>query len=289
MTILSKICSACCTVGAPVKKKLLNPAPVVSVLHLHGVIGQTGKLQSSGMTYDSLQEIITDACKHKRSRALVLRVNSPGGSPVQSALIANMIREQAAKHDLPIYAFIEDIGASGGYWLACAADEIYAMDASIVGSIGVIAAGFGFTEFIQKHGVERRVYSQGKNKAMLDPFLPEKNEDIKQLTDAQKDVHEGFIQWVKDRRGEKLSGKDSELFTGAIWSGKAAQERGLIDGLDSFRHFCQQRFGDEVEFKEFKNEKGFFARKFGLFSPAIWVDALAEAVAQRTHWARFGL
>jgi len=288
--ILKPFLRLCCRV-----LRFLSPrpwfrsGPVVAILPLNGVIGQGGRMRGEGLTLDSLESQIEKAFKQPRAKAVVLSINSPGGSPVQSALIANRIREEAAKKKLPVLSFIQDVGASGGYWLACAGDEIIAMEASIVGSIGVVAAGFGFTEFIEKHGIERRVYTQGKNKAMLDPFLPEKPDDVKQLKSAQKDVHDVFIDWVKRNRGDKLTAADAEIFTGAIWSGIGAKKMGLVDELGDIRSICRQRFGDKVVFKIFKEPKGFFSRKFGVFHAQYWVDAIADAVSERTLWARFGL
>lgn len=288
MPIKRFACFCCRTFCVPLKEKLLSPPPAVAVIPLSGVIGAKGKLRGDGLTADGVSDMIEKAFKTPRLKAVALAIDSPGGSPVQSALIARRIREEAAKKNVPVYAFIEDLGASGGYWLACAGDEIYAMEASIVGSIGVVAAGFGFTEFINKHGIERRVYTQGKNKAMLDPFLPEKPEDVKQLKDAQKEVHDHFIAWVKERRGDKLTAKDSELFTGAIWSGISAKKHGLVDELGDMRTVCREKFGEKVQFKSFKESKGFLSRKFGLMSPRGWADAVMDAVSERLYWSRFG-
>lgn len=279
----------CRKICCPVKERLLNPPPVVGVISLHGVIGAAGKLRGEGMTAEALEPVIEKAFKQSRLKAMALSINSPGGSPVQSALIFNLIREQAEEKEIPVLAFIEDVGASGGYWLACAGDEVFAMDSSIVGSIGVVAAGFGFQQFIEKHGIERRVYAQGKNKAMLDPFMPEKADDVKVLKSAQADVHKSFKALVKDRRGEKLTGKDTELFTGAIWSGVGAQKHGLIDELGDMRSVCRERYGKKVEFKRFKANKGFVSRKLGVFSARYWVDSAIDAVAERLAWSRFGI
>ena len=268
---------------------MISPPPNVAVIRLQGVIGSVSKFRKGGIDASSVEPLLKKAVELPRLKAIVLLINSPGGSPVQSDLITREIRHLADKHDVPILSFIEDVGASGGYWLACAGEEIYALDASIVGSIGVIAAGFGFNEFIEKHGIERRVYTAGKSKSLLDPFQPEKAEDVKKLKAAQADVYDVFTDWVKSRRGERLQGKETELFSGAIFSGRKALELGLLDGLADYRSICRERFGDQVEFKELEDSKGFLAKKLGVLSPTYWVEACASAVTERLHWMRFGL
>lgn len=273
----------------PLEKQVLHPPPVVAVIPLHGVIGSLGKLRGEGMTAEALESHIKKAFETPRLKAVALDISSPGGSPVQSALIFNLIRHEAAKKEIPVLAFIEDVGASGGYWLACAGDEIFAMEASIVGSIGVVAASFGFQEFIQRHGIERRVYTEGKSKAMLDPFLPEKEEDVKQLKAAQADVFASFKKLVKERRGGKLTAKDTDIFTGAIWSGIKAQQMGLVDALGDRYSVCRERFGENVEFKTCKPSKGFLSRKLGMFAPRAFAAAIADEITERLAWGRFGL
>lgn len=276
-------------IAKPIKEKWLNPPPVVSVLPLQGVIGATNKLRGGGLNADSLEPLIKKAVACPRIKAVALLINSPGGSPVQSARICNLIRYEAEKKDIPVIAFIDDLGASGGYWLACTAKEIYAMDSSIIGSIGVVAASFGLDKFIEKHNIERRIYTQGKNKGMLDPFLPEKAEDVKKLKDAQADVFESFKEHVKSSRGDRLTGKESELFTGAIWSGKQAKALGLVDGLGDIHTICREKFGDDIQFRSFKDTKGFLSKKLGMFAPAAWANAAADVIEERIMWNRFGL
>lgn len=277
-----------CKIAEPVQKKIISPPGNIAVIHLEGVIGQTGRFSKGGLTSKNYADLISKAFKIGHLRAVVIVINSPGGSPVQSALIAREIRHQAelAKEDIPVLAFIEDVGASGGYWLACAGDEIFAMDASIVGSIGVIAAGFGFHELIGKHGIERRVYTSGKSKALLDPFQPEKAADVKTLKAAQTDVYDHFIEYVKVRRGKKLKGKDSELFSGTIYSGRKALELGLVDGLNDYRSECRERFGSKIQFVTLEKSKGFFAGKLGMLSPNIWADAVMDALQNRLSHIR---
>ncbi len=290
MSIKKRCVGFLCKVVEPVQKKIISPPGNIAVIRLEGVIGQTGRFSKGGLTGKDYAGLISKAFTLGNLKAVAVVINSPGGSPVQSALIAREIRHQAeqAKEDIPVLTFIEDVGASGGYWLACAGDEIFAMDASIVGSIGVIAAGFGFQELIEKHGIERRVYTSGKSKALLDPFQPEKPADVKTLKAAQTDVYDGFVEYVKDRRGDKLTGKDAELFSGTIYSGRKAHELGLVDGLNDYRTECRTRFGNKVQFITLEQSKGFIAGKLGMLSPNIWADAVIDAVQNRLSAIKLG-
>ncbi len=258
----------------------LNPGPVVSVLRLQGVIagGSPARLNDAG-----LAPLIERAFHRGRPRAVALVLNSPGGSPVQSSLIAARIRRLADEKKVPVYAFVEDVAASGGYWLACAADEIYADETSILGSIGVISAGFGFDGFIGRYGIDRRVYTAGKSKAMLDPFRPERPDDVARLRRLQDQIHETFIDYVKARRGARLS-EVPELFTGEIWVGRRAQDVGLIDGIGHMAEVMKRRFGRHVRFNTFRQRKPFLSR-FG----ASLLDGAAASLADRAAYARFGL
>ncbi len=234
------------------------------------------------------------ACTMPGVLALALQVNSPGGSPVQSALIAKRVRNVAKEHDLPVFAFVEDVAASGGYWLACAADEIYAERSSIVGSIGVVSAGFGFEEAIKKIGVERRLYHQGRNKAMLDPFRPEDPDDVERLNAIQKEIHEAFIDHVRDRRGKRLKGEDDVLFNGDIWTGHKALELGLIDGLGDLRSVMRDRFGEKVQLRVVGGERSWLKRRLGLTGagftePYELASGALAAIEERALWSRFGL
>lgn len=273
----------CKHVTEPVQRKIISPPGNVAVIRMEGVIGQTGRFSKGGLTSKDYAFLIKKAFSIGNLKAVALVINSPGGSPVQSALIAREIRYHAEAKKVPVLAFIEDVGASGGYWLACAGDEIFAMDASIVGSIGVIAAGFGFQELIEKHGIERRVHTSGKSKALLDPFQPEKPADVKLLKAAQEDIYAGFVEYVKERRGDKLIGKETEMFSGAIFSGKKAHELGLIDELGDLYSECRTRFGEKVEFKTLIPAKGFLERKMGMsaLSPNVWADAIIDALQHR--------
>lgn len=269
---------------------LRNPTPKVAIIPLKGVIGHVGKLRGKGLSADDLRDSILSAFKLTNLKAVALAINSPGGSPVQSALIHTLIREQAAEHDVPVIAFAEDVCASGGYWLACAGDEIYSHPASIVGSIGVVASGFGLDQFIQRHGIARRVYTQGENKAMLDPFLPEKQEDVDRLLNVQRDVHAAFKELVIKTRGKRLNADSDELFSGAFWSGSQAKDLGLVDGLGDVYTIMQERYGKEVKLVTVSPKKSLFKGFLGSRANGIhWTDALLSTVEERSIWQRFGL
>ena len=217
---------------------------VVSLVRLHGVITPTtGPVPRSVINSVSMEKVLERAFAPERLAAVALLVNSPGGSPTQSALVADRIRGLAAEHDVPVLAFCEDVAASGGYWLACAADEIYAHATSIVGSIGVISQSFGLEGLLQRIGVERRLYTAGDAESRLDPFLPEKPEDVVWLRGLQDQLHEMFRDWVVARRGDRLA-SDVELFNGEVWTGARAAELGLVDGLGTARAVLTERFPD---------------------------------------------
>ena len=213
--------------------------PVVAVLRLSGVIDKVSSIKS-GLTIESLHELIDKAFGIKNLEALCLSINSPGGSPVQSELISNRIRLLAQENKIPVYSFIEDVAASGGYWLACIGDQIYASRSSIIGSIGVVSASFGFPAAINKLGIERRVYTEGKNKSILDPFQPVQERDVKIIKQLQKQIHGHFIDYVKERRIGKLTQEDDILFNGEFWSGKTAADFSLIDGIDDMYSFIKK-------------------------------------------------
>ncbi len=274
-------------------------APVVGVLRLSGVIGGVSPLSRSGLSLAQLADNIETLFKLPRLKAVALIVNSPGGSPVQSALIAARIREMAEEKELPVIAFCEDAAASGGYWLACSADEIYADESSIIGSIGVIAAGFGFPQLIKRLGIERRVHTSGDKKSILDPFEVERDEDVRLLKDLQKDIHDSFNAFVLARRGDKLKAEPEALFTGEFWTGKRALELGLIDGIGHLRPEMRRRYGKEVNLRLIEPERGwrrlmrFGSRGPVLDGPALdggaMADALMASLEERSYWSRFGL
>jgi len=263
--------------------------PVVPVVRLSGVIATGGLLGSRGLSIESVAPLLARAFAQRGAKAVALVINSPGGSPVQSALIAKRIRLLATEKKLLVIAFVEDVAASGGYWLACAADEIIADGASIVGSIGVVSAGFGFQDLIAKLGIERRVHTSGENKSMLDPFRDEKPEDVERLKRLQAEIHDGFKDWVRERRGTKLKGGDSLLFTGEFWTATRGLELGLVDSLGELRTVLQARYGAKVHLPVVAARRRFLSR-FGLGSgiELIGPSTLA-ALEERAHWQRFGL
>ena len=268
-----------------------EPAPLVPVLRLSGVIGPTAPLRS-GLNMARIADALDRAFSAKGAKAVALVINSPGGSPAQSHLIMRRIRALAAEKKLPVYAFVEDVAASGGYMIACAADEIIADPTSILGSIGVVSASFGFDRLIEKIGVERRVHTAGRSKAMLDPFRPENPEDVARLEALQQEIHALFIALVKERRGERLNGTEEELFSGAFWTAGKAIELGLADAIGDVRSSLRQRFGDKVRLKTVASERGFLMRRLAgaaePVSPRLAEEALAT-LETRAIWARFGL
>lgn len=254
--------------------------PVVAVVRLSGSIGAGPRVAISDQT---MKTAIERAFRKGKPKAVALLINSPGGSPVQSSLIAQRIRRLSKEKDIPVHAFVEDVAASGGYWLACAADHIWADYGSIIGSVGVISAGFGLPEFLDRHGVERRVHTAGKSKSMLDPFRPEKEEDVARLRGILDEMHSGFIDWIKERRGPKLV-QETELFTGEVWLGRKAQELGLIDGLAHLEPKMKELYGEKTRFVHHGRRRPLFQR----LGATMAQDALA-GLEERAAYARFGL
>lgn len=267
--------------------------PIVPVVRLSGVIASGGLLGSRGLSIESTAPLLKRAFETRGAKAVALSLNSPGGSPVQSALIAQRIRLHAAEKGLPVIAFVEDVAASGGYWLACAADEIIADPNSIVGSIGVISAGFGFQDLLARLGVERRVHTSGERKAMLDPFRPENPDDVERLKRLQAEIHDGFRDWVRERRGKLLRADEATLFSGEFWTGRRGLEMGLADGLGELRTTLQARYGAKVRLPVIGTRRRLLSR-LGLGSGVeggledIGPATLA-AIEERAHWQRFGL
>jgi len=270
-------------------ERFRNPPPVVGVLRLDGVIGRSAGPGRPGLSLASHERAIAKLFDRKNLKAVALVINSPGGSPVQSALIAKRIRDLAAEKELPLVSFCEDVAASGGYWLACAGDEIYADANSIIGSIGVISAGFGFPDLIERFGIERRVYSTGPRKGMLDPFQDEKPEDVDRLRELHEDIFENFKTHVRERRGDKLRAADGALFTGDIWTGNQALEVGLIDGLAEMRSEMRKRYGDKVKFLRAEVRRGLLSRLRGGGMSAIDPAELVSALDDWALWKRYGL
>lgn len=270
----------------------LRSPPVVPVVRLSGTIGSGGRLRS-GLTLEGLAGPLARAFGVKKAPAVALIVNSPGGAAVQSHLIYRRIRALAEEKKKTVIIAVEDLAASGGYMIAAAGDEIIVDAGSIVGSIGVVSAGFGFTGLIERIGVERRVHTAGKSKAMLDPFRPEREEDVARLTSIQEDVHAAFIDLVRQSRGSKLA-DDPDLFSGAFWSGRKAVELGLADRVGDLRTVLRERFGDKVRLKVIPTERSLLRRRLGLGGRG---DRLAEGLVEHfitmmdehLAWRRFGL
>lgn len=267
-----------------------NPPPTVGVLRLDGIIAARGR---RGLSLRRFAGAIERAFALRHLKAVALVVNSPGGSPVQSSLLHRRIRQLAEEREVPVFAFAEDVAASGGYWLALAADEIYAEETSLIGSIGVISAGFGFADALRRLGVERRLHTAGEDKSLLDPFLAEEPRDLERLTTLQRDMHETFKRLVRARRGAKLVGEERELFGGEIFTGGTALARGLVDGIGDLRGVMRDRFGERVRLRVVEPERRRFAwagfarpRRFDTGEAAA--DLLSH-VEERLIWARFGL
>jgi len=282
---------------------LRRPRPEVAVLRMTGVIGGFGPLRS-GMSLASQEPLIERAFAQPRLKAVALVINSPGGSPAQSALIAKRIRDLAQEKEVPVLAFCEDVAASGGYWLACAADEIFVQPTSLVGSIGVITSGFGFPELMEKLGVERRVYTAGEHKSTLDPFLPENPEEVARLKELQVELHDVFKGMVRDRRGQRLKASEDLLFSGEFWAGGKAVELGLADSLGDLRQVLRDRFGKRVRLRRVqgpkrllrrlglgrgRSESGLAGLGGGFPAPEDWAAGLMSALEERALWSRFGL
>jgi serine protease SohB len=276
-------------------RRLRSGRPIVPVVRLSGVIGFSTPLRP-GLTLAGSARTLERAFAVRDASVVALAINSPGGSPVQSHLIFRRIRDLAAEKNRRVIAFVEDAAASGGYMIACAADEIVADPHSIVGSIGVVGGSFGFDKAIAKIGIERRLYTSGEHKAMLDPFLPENADDVERLKKLQREIHDSFIALVKSRRGGKLKGAESELFSGEYWTGTRGLELGLVDAIGDLRGALRQRFGDKVVTPLVSAERGWFGRRvpgIGFGRDAATGSGLAEdlisALEARALWARYGL
>jgi serine protease SohB len=278
-----------------VPRRFRTDIPVVPVVRFSGVIGVVTPLRP-GLLLSTVARSLDRAFAMPHARAVALIINSPGGSPAQSHLIFRRIRQLADEKKIPVLAFVEDVGASGGYMLACAADEIICNEFSLVGSIGVVGGSFGFHELMEKAGIERRLYTSGDRKAMLDPFLPEKPDDVKRIKAIQKEIHENFIALVKERRGSRLNGSDKSLFSGEFWTAQKAIELGLADRIGDLRSTLRARFGEKVHTPPISAERSMFGRRL----PGVTlVDALARqpgltddlisALEVRAIWGRYGL
>jgi signal peptide peptidase SppA len=290
-----------------IPKRFRSDIPVVPVVRLSGVIGFSTPLKP-GVTIAGMARPLERAFNMRNARAVALVINSPGGSPVQSHLIYRRIRQLAEEKQRPVIAFVEDVGASGGYMVACAADEIICDVSSIVGSIGVVGGSFGFPKLMERLGIERRLYTAGEHKASLDPFLPENPDDVARLKALQNEIHQGFIDLVKQSRGARLKGPEKTLFSGEYWSGTKAIELGLADGIGDLRSTLRMRFGDQVMTPLIAAERSLFGRarpgigpsgigldRFGVggFDPlshgAELAGGIISALEARALWARYGL
>ena len=281
--------------GRLVPARFRPDIPVVPVVRLAGVIGVSSPLRP-GLMLSSAARSLERAFSVRNARAVALIVNSPGGSPAQSHLIFRRIRQLAAEKKLPVLAFVEDVGASGGYMLACAADEIICDQFSIVGSIGVVGGSFGFPKLMEKLGVERRLYTAGERKVMLDPFLPEKPEDVKRIKAIQNDIHEHFIALVKERRGGKLKGADKTLFSGEFWTAPTAVDMGLADSIGDLRATLRERYGEKVRTPLIAADRSLFGRRIpgvgaleNLAPKGGLAGDLVSALEERALWGRYGL
>jgi signal peptide peptidase SppA len=274
----------------PLLARLFRSRPIVPVVRLTGAIGLSTPL-AAGITFANTAKLLDRAFAIKRARAVAIVINSPGGSPVQSHLIYQRIRALAAENKKPVIAFVEDVAASGGYMIACAADEIVADLSSIVGSIGVISASFGFDKAIRKLGIDRRVHTAGDHKMSLDPFSPEKAEDVKRLKALQQDIHAMFIGLVKKSRGKKLKGPEKTLFSGEFWVGEQALRYGLVDKLGDIRNVLRERYGKKVVTPLIAPPSGWLAKKTPgvTFAEGDWAANLISAFESRALWARYGL
>ena len=266
-------------------------APVVPVVRLSGMIGKIARFRP-GLTLASVAPLLKKAFGVKAAPAIALVIDSPGGSPVQSHMIYKRIRTLAEEHEKPVLVFVEDVCASGGYMIACAGDEIVVDPASIVGSIGVVSAGFGFVDAMRKIGVERRVYTSGHSKVILDPFQPEKPEDVARLKAIQEEVHDLFIDLVRSRRGDVLAkDRDEDIFSGMFWSGKTAVSLGLADRTGDLRAVLREKYGDKVRLKVFSTERTLFGRKSGVgIAGAVgagFAETMLDALEDEAMRARY--
>lgn len=268
-----------------------SDAPVVPVVRLSGAIGMSSPFSSS-LTLAGCARTLEKAFAVKEAPAVALLINSPGGSPVQSHLIFKRIRALAEEKDKHVFAFVEDVAASGGYMIACAADEIFADPCSVVGSIGVVSAGFGFDKAIARFGIERRVYTAGEKKVALDPFQPERPEDVERLDTLLRELHVVFADLVRARRGSALATGDETLFSGEFWLATQALGHGLLDGLGDVRSTLRARYGEAVELRLVQGPGSFFRRRPTGFTGGLAHQAASGAIAaaeERALWARYGL
>ncbi|GAB5428179.1 MAG: S49 family peptidase [Devosia indica] len=267
--------------------RLIHRPPVIPVVRLQGVIA--AEQRPGRLNIAAVEPLLAKAFTIKSAPAVAIVINSPGGSPVQSRLISKRIRDLANEHNKPVLVFVEDAAASGGYFIAVAGDEIFVDPSSIVGSVGVIMATFGFVGAIDKLGIERRVHTAGRNKSTLDPFLPEKAEDVERIKRFELDIHQVFIDHVKAGRRGRLKADDDTLFTGEWWTGLRGVELGLVDAVGDLHTVLRQRFGPEVVLKPIAPKRPFFALPRLGFSAQGMVEDVTTSFEDRAWWARIGL
>jgi signal peptide peptidase SppA len=267
--------------------KIFKKKKIIPHIRLSGVIGAVGKFKQ-GLDFAGQQSVIDKAFSIKKASAVAITVNSPGGSPVQSHLIYSYIKKQAKKNKKKVLVFAEDVAASGGYLIACAGDEIYANSSSIIGSIGVIYSSFGMQELIKKVGIERRIYTAGKNKSTLDPFVEEKQEDIERLKKIQLELHSDFIKVVEESRSSKLKkDKNIELYTGEFWSGSTAKKLGLIDGIGNAEEIIKEKFGEDVVIKKYEKSKSWLNKKLSS-SSENQIENVLNILEEKSIWQKYG-
>ena len=270
----------------PLIGRFFDRSPKVAVVRMSGVISDMSR--RAAISYPRHAKLLEKAFEKRGIVAVALVINSPGGSPAQSSLVASLVRQLAMEKDVPVYAFVEDVAASGGYWLACAADKIYAQETSIVGSIGVISSSFGLEDFIERHGIHRRLHTSGGQKSFLDPFKPEKPEDVERLKTIQNDMHHAFIAWVRQRREDHLTGFDRDLFDGSFWTGKVAVGYGIIDGIGDIRSTMREKFGEHVKLVPVDPDRK-LPFPLSLLSQASLSDDLADTLDSLALRGRYGL
>ncbi len=272
-------------------KRISNPPLIVPVVRMDGVIMGSSRFQES-LNLQSVAGSLKKAFNIERAPAVAIVVNSPGGSPTYSKLIHDQIRFLAKKHNKKVYIFVEELAASGGYWIACAGDVIYGLPTSIIGSIGVVFSGFGFDKIIEKYGISRRIYTAGEKKAFMDSFSSESPEDVKRLKGFQEKLHQAFIDHVVERRGEKLNADDHALFTGEFWLGEEAKSYGLIDGIGEMQEVLEQDFGSEIKIRLLEKSRNRLRELVGLrgsvSSPLAWCEAVEYRAMMATMYGRFG-
>lgn len=276
-------------------QSLRSDAATIPIVRLQGTIAAGGSPMRQNLSLATTAGLLEKAFSYS-APAVAISINSPGGSPVQARLIYKRIRDLAQEKKRPVIVFVEDVAASGGYMIALAGDEIIADPSSLVGSIGVVSSGFGFQDMIKKIGVERRLHTSGRNKAILDPFQPEKQEDVERLKALQEDVHQVFIELVKERRGSKLA-DDDDLFTGVFWTGERGRDLGLVDHIGDIRGYLKSRFGPKTRMKLVTQSRGLFGRSLGFFGSetrnteiaSAAASGLIEALEEQALWKRYGL